>query len=106
MTTHAIERRYVETKAKRDGVNTKKRYGKNWEARINWDRRIAQYVAQVEPSPTNTYPPSWDATGQVITFIRNADKFPLNSYCTYRPATTMQGLYLYLDGDQGARVVS
>jgi hypothetical protein len=69
-------------------------------------RRVAQYVTQVEPGPTNTYPPSWDATGQIITFIRDPNMFALNDYCKFRPATAMQGLYLYLDGDQGARVTN
>lgn len=78
-----------------------------WKDRVTADpRRIVQYTTQVEPSPTNTYPPSWDATGQVIAFIRNPNAFRLNEYCKFRPATTMQGLYLYLDGNQGARVVS
>lgn len=69
-------------------------------------RRTVQYTTQVEPSPTNTYPPSWDATGQLITFIRSPNSFKLNDYCKFRPATVMQGLFLYLDGDQGARVPS
>lgn len=106
MSSHTIERRDVERLAKRDTIGTKKRYGKNWEAWLLWDRRIAQYAAgDAEPSPTNTYPPSWDATGQIITFVRDPNRFALNSYCKFRPATAMQGLYLYLDGDQAARVV-
>jgi hypothetical protein len=59
----------------------------------------------VEPSPTNTYPPSWDAAGQVIAFIRDPNKFKINNYVQFRPASAMLGLYMVLDGDQGARVV-
>lgn len=107
MACHLIERRDAERLARRpaDTIGTKKRYGKNWAAWVAWDRRIAQYATQVEPGPTNSYPPSWDATGQIITFIRDPNRFRLNDYTKFRPATTMQGLYLYLDGDQGARVV-
>lgn len=69
------------------------------------ERMIAQY-ADVEPGPTNTYPPSWDAAAQLILFIRNPANFALNEYCKFRQAATMQGLYLVIDGDQAARIAS
>jgi hypothetical protein len=104
MSSHAIELVDVARETRRDGKMARRRYGKDWDAWTRWDRRIAQYVTEVEPSPTNTYPPSWDATGQIIAFVRDPNKFMLNNYCEFRPATMMQGLYLYLDGDQAARV--
>lgn len=58
------------------------------------------------PGPSNTWVPSWEATGQVIAFARNPKKFKVNDYVAFRPAKKMVGLYLELDSDQFARVVT
>jgi acid phosphatase family membrane protein YuiD len=60
----------------------------------------------VEPGATNTYVPSWDATGQIVAYVRNPKKFRINSYVAYRPANKMVGLYMVYDKDNPARVVS
>jgi hypothetical protein len=59
-----------------------------------------------EPSPTNVYVPSLDATGQIIAFIRNPDQFRFNRYVAYRKASKMVGLYMVYDRDNPARIVT
>lgn len=59
-----------------------------------------------EPSATNTYVPSFEATGQIVAFVRDPKKFKFNDYVQYRPATKMVGLYMVYDKDNPARVVT
>lgn len=57
------------------------------------------------PSGSNTYVPSFDATGQlVVSFSRNPKEFPLNKYITITPVKKSSGYYLKLNAEQAARV--
>ena len=57
------------------------------------------------PSGSNTYVPSFDATGQlVVSFSRNPKDFPLNKYITITPVKKSSGYYLKLNAEQAARV--
>jgi len=57
------------------------------------------------PSGTNTYLPSFDATGQlVVSFSRNPKDFALNQYVTITPVKKSSGYYLKLNAEQAARV--
>lgn len=57
------------------------------------------------PSGTNTYIPSFDATGQlVVSFSRNPKDFALNKYITITPVKKSSGYYLKLNAEQAARV--
>lgn len=69
--------------------------------------KIAQYAAfqGVDPGPTNAQP-SWEATGQIIAFLRNPAKFPINRYVQWRPTDTMIGLYKVLDSAQAYRIAT
>lgn len=58
------------------------------------------------PSGTNTWVPSHEATGQTIAFFRNPKRFKFNDYVSFRPANKMVGLYLELNPDDPARVVT
>lgn len=58
----------------------------------------------VYPSATNTWIPSWDATGQVIGFCRSAKNFRINDYLSFRPAKKMVGVYLKYDSPHFVRV--
>lgn len=58
----------------------------------------------VYPSATNTWIPSWDATGQVIGFCRSPKNFRINDYAAFRPAKKMVGVYLKYDSLQFVRV--
>ena len=73
-----------------------------------YERMSAQYAAAtfVDPGPTNTFMPSWDATGQTIVFLRDPFKFPIRRYAYWRPTDAMVGLYKVLDSTQAYRVVS
>lgn len=59
----------------------------------------------VEPGAYNVYVPGADtqATLAIIAFLKSPKKYRYNSYVAYRPATRMQGIYLVLDKDAGAR---
>jgi hypothetical protein len=63
-------------------------------------------MAYAFPSGTNTWMPSWEATGQTIAFIRNPAKFRINDYVHFRPATKPVGLYLEYDLDGVGRSLS
>lgn len=60
-------------------------------------------MAYAYPSGYNTWVPSWEATGQVIAYIRNPNRFPINNYIAFRPANKSVGLYLEFDLDHPAR---
>ena len=65
---------------------------------------IVSNMAQF-PSGTNTYIPSFDATGHlVVSFSRNPKDFPLNKYVTITPVKKSSGYYLKLNAEQAARV--
>jgi hypothetical protein len=61
---------------------------------------------QAYPGGSNTYIPSWEATGMVIKFTRDADRFRINKYVKDIKVPKDQGYYLTLDADQPYRVVS
>jgi hypothetical protein len=62
-------------------------------------------MAAVYPSGTNTYLPSFDATGNmIVSFSRNVKDFALNKYVTITPVTKSTGYYLRLTYEQAARV--
>lgn len=63
-------------------------------------------MAYAYPSGFNTWVPSWEATGQVIAFIRNPNKFGINNYVAFRPARKSVGLYLEFDLDHPQRSLS
>jgi hypothetical protein len=63
-------------------------------------------VAYAYPSGTNTWIPSWEATGQTIAFIRDPKRFPINNYVKFRPATKTVGLYLEFDLSEPGRSLS
>lgn len=68
---------------------------------------MADFVSQNAqfPSGTNTYIPSFDATGQlVVSFSRNPKDFALNKYITITPVKKSSGYYLKLNAEQAARV--
>ena len=68
---------------------------------------MADFVSQNAqfPSGTNTYIPSFDATGQlVVSFSRNPKDFGLNKYITITPVKKSSGYYLKLNAEQAARV--
>lgn len=58
------------------------------------------------PSGSNTYVPSYDATGPVIQFTRDPSRFRLNQYVKTIGVSKDQGYYLALDPDEPYRVVS
>lgn len=58
------------------------------------------------PSGMNTFFPSFEATGQVISFTRNPASFKVNQYVQNVPVTKDVGYYLKLDIDQPARLVN
>jgi hypothetical protein len=58
------------------------------------------------PSGYNTWVPSWEATGQVVAFIRDPNRFPINNYVAFRPAKKSVGLWLEFDLDHVARSLS
>lgn len=62
-------------------------------------------MAANAPAGSNTYIPSYDATGGLIAFTRNANAFRLNQYVKYLKVKKDQGYYLTLDADEPARVV-
>lgn len=61
-------------------------------------------MAYRDPSSTNSFVPSWEATAQTVGFILSPDEFRLNKYITWKPATKPVGLYLTLESEQSIRV--
>lgn len=68
--------------------------------------QYATWPAQYYPGGSNTYIPSWEATGLVIKYTRNPAYFRINRYVKELKVPRDQGYYLTLDGDQPYRVVS
>jgi hypothetical protein len=73
-----------------------------------YERLDAQYAAPtfVDPGPTNTDMPSWEATGTIVAFIRDPSKFPMRRYVYWRPSDRLIGLYKVMDFNQAARIVT
>ena len=60
----------------------------------------------VFPSGTNTFVPSFDATGQLtVEFSRNPKDFALNRYVTITPVKKSSGFYMQINPEQAARVM-
>ena len=58
------------------------------------------------PSGTNTFVPSFDATGQlIVAYSRNPKDFPLNRYVQIIPVKRSVGYYLKLTAENAARVL-
>jgi hypothetical protein len=58
-------------------------------------------------SGTNTFVPSFDATGQLtVAFSRNPKDFALNRYVTLTPVKKSTGYYLRITAEQAARVIN
>jgi hypothetical protein len=61
-------------------------------------------MAYVDPSSTNTFVPSWDATGQLVAFVRDPKKFRINEYIAFRNALKPVGLYAAFESEHAIRV--
>lgn len=76
----------------------------------NQNRQPTMYVGtwpnQYYPGGSNTYIPSWEATGLIIKYTRNASFFRINKYVKDLKVPKDQGYYLTLSGDDPYRVVS
>jgi len=57
------------------------------------------------PAGNNTYIPSYDASGAVISFTRDSSKFRLAQYVKYVPVEKDEGYYLATDPNEPYRVV-
>jgi hypothetical protein len=57
-----------------------------------------------DPSSTNTFVPDWEATGQLVQFIRDPKKFPINDIVAFRNALKPVGLYVAFESEQAIRV--
>ncbi len=55
------------------------------------------------PGPKNVL---YEATGQIIEYIRKPKEFPINKYCQYVETPTTNGVYAYIDPDQPVRMVN
>lgn len=64
------------------------------------------WPAQYYPGGSNTYIPSWEATGIIIKYTRNPSFFRINRYVKELKVPRDQGYYLTLGGDDPYRVVS
>lgn len=58
------------------------------------------------PGGSNTYIPSWEATGLLIKYTRDPSMFRINRYTKELKVPKDQGYYLALDGDSPYRVTS
>lgn len=58
------------------------------------------------PSGTNTYVPSYEASGHmIVSYSRNPKDFPINEYVTLTPVKKSTGYYLKITAEQAARVL-
>lgn len=64
------------------------------------------WPGQYYPGGSNTYIPSWEATGLVIKYTRNPSFFRINKYVKEIKVPRDQGYYLTLSGDDPYRIVS
>lgn len=59
------------------------------------------------PSGTNTFVPSFDASGHlVVAYSRNPKDFPLNKWTTLTPVKKSIGYYLQVTAEQAARIIN
>lgn len=66
----------------------------------------ATWPNQYYPGGSNTYIPSWEATGLLIKYTREASFFRINKYAKEIKVNKDQGYYLTLSGEDPYRVVS
>lgn len=66
----------------------------------------ATWPTQYYPGGSNTYIPSWEATGLIIKYTRNPSFFRINKYVKDIKVPKDQGYYLTLGPDDPYRVVS
>lgn len=66
----------------------------------------ATWPNQYYPGGSNTYIPSWEATGLLIKYTRNPSFFRINRYVKDIKVPRDQGYYLTLSGEDPYRVVS
>ena len=64
------------------------------------------WPGQYYPGGSNTYIPSWEATGLLIKYTRNPAYFRINKYVKEMKVPNDQGYYLTLGGDDPYRIVS
>ena len=64
------------------------------------------WPGQYYPGGSNTYIPSWEATGLIIKYTRNPAYFRINKYVKEMKVPNDQGYYLTLGGDDPYRVVN
>lgn len=67
---------------------------------------VGTWPGQYYPGGSNTYIPSWEATGLIIKYTRNPSFFRINKYVKELKVPRDQGYYLTLGGDDPYRVVS
>jgi hypothetical protein len=61
-------------------------------------------MAFQDPSSTGTFVPSWEATGQLVAFIKDPKKFRFLEYTAFRNALKPVGLYVVFESAQAVRV--
>ena len=66
----------------------------------------ATWPNQYYPGGSNTYIPSWEATGLIVKYTRNPSFFRINRYVKELKVPRDQGYYLTLSGDDPYRVLS
>lgn len=64
------------------------------------------WPGQYYPGGSNTFIPSWEATGLIVKFTREPSRFRINWYVKDIKVPKDQGYYLTLNGDDPYRVVS
>ena len=60
-------------------------------------------MAFVAPGPNTGYIPNWEATGQILGFIRDPNRFKFNRYCRFRPSGKEIAVYLKLNSADANR---
>jgi len=76
------------------------------QALVSAPTMYATWPLQGYPQGSNTYVPSFEATGTIIKYTRNPSFFRVNRYIRDLTVKTDQGYYLTLSGDDPYRVVS
>jgi hypothetical protein len=66
----------------------------------------ATWPTQYYPGGSNTYIPSWEATGLIVKYTRNPSFFRINKYVKDISVPKDQGYYLTLSGDDPYRIQS
>lgn len=57
-----------------------------------------------DPSSTNTFIPSWEATSQLVSFVRDPKRFKINEYIAFRNALKPVGKYVAFESEHAIRV--